>query len=584
MALNSEQKHYIKKHLQIQPPQQIATALDISEKELTNYLQKLWRPEKYQKYMRRFSTSSAISSFSFKAFLAENKFILVILALLVIISYANSLNNGLASDDIPAIANNPGLGNFFGYVMTSPLGFVQRLVYYLAFKLNGSDPLLYRLPNLFYHLGATFSAFLLLYLMAPRTLAIMTAAIFAVHPIFSESVTWISGNPYSQQGFLFLLFFAVYILSKQKPKLFYVSLFIFLMSVSAMPRGAVVFATIFLYEWFLGSLKESWKKMLPFFVVSGGIVIFLLSQVAFRITALKDTYYLEPGMDSLFVKIPTSVFKYFSLIFWPDNLSLYQTEMLFTPWEYRLTVLIFLIYAGLIIYFYKKNKLLSFWLIFFILPLAPTLTPMRIAWAVAERYAYLSALGIIVVIAYVFYKLSQRQQFKMIIYMLFWTIIAALSIRTIVRNTDWKNEESLWFATAKTSPSGSTIHNNLGNIYFQKGNYEKSIEEFSLAIQINPAYGDAYHNLGNTYYQIQRFPEAVQSYQKALELNPRLWQSRQNLAAIYYGQGWYDLALAEIKKALEINPSDENLKKNMALIETSLPLMGTLSDTPPSNN
>lgn len=569
MSLNSEQKRYIKKNLQIQSPRQMADSLGIPEKEIANYLKKQWRPEKYQKYLRRFSPSSVITSFSFKNFLAENKFVLAILALLVVVSYANSINNGLVSDDIPAIVNTPELGNFFNYVLTSPLGLVQRLVYFLAFKLNGPDPILYRLPNIFYHLGATLSVFLILCLTAQRTLAIMAAAIFAVHPIFTESVTWISGNPYSQQGFLFLLFFAFYILSKQKPKLFYVSLFIFLMSASAMPRGAVALIAIFLYEWFFGNLKESWKKLLPFFVVSGALAMYLLNQVAFRIAVLKDTYYLNPGMDSLFVKLPTSVFKYFVLIFWPDKLSLYQTEMVFTLWEYRLASLIFLLYLGFIIYFYKKNKFLSFWLIFFILPLAPTLTPMRIAWAVAERYAYLSALGIIVVAAYVFYKLSERPKFKMIVYMFFWIMIIALSARTMIRNNDWKNEEALWFATAKTSPSGSTIHNNLGNVYFQKGNYAKAIEEFQLATQINPAYGDAYHNLGNTYYHMQKMPEAAENYRKALELNPRLWQSHQNLAAIYFDQGLHDLAKQEMKEALEINPTNLDLQQGLFLIENS---------------
>lgn len=581
MALNSNQKQHIKSNLHHHSPEQMAEYLCIPEREITDYLKKQWREEKYQKYIRRFSKKTETKSFNFKDFFTENKWILVILTLLVVVSYANSLGNGLVSDDVPAIPGNPNLGEFSSYVLTSPLGLVQRIVYFLAFKLNGNDPLLYRIPNILYHLGSTLSVFLLLYLMAPRTLAIMAASLFAVHPILVESVAWISGNPYSQQGFLFILFFAFYVLSKQKPKFFYVSLFVFLLSVSAMPRGAIALVAIFFYEWYFGSLKESWKKMAPFFAVSAVMAIFLVSQTAYRVTALKETYYLEPGTDSLFVKVPTSVFSYFHLLLWPDSLSLYQTEMIFTPWEYRGAVLVFLLYVGAIIYFYKKNKLLSFWLIFFILPLLPTLSPLRIAWAVAERYVYLGALGIIVVMAYFFYWLSLRKKFEMLAFMLFWLVVVSFSVRTIVRNQDWKSEEALWFATAKTSPSGSTIHNNLGNVYFQKKDYEKSIAEFQLAIAINPAYGDAYHNLGNVYYQIQDLSKAAENYRKALELNPRLWQSHQNLAAIYFNQQWYDLAYEEIKKAIEINPTDENLKKNLSLIESSLPFMGTLSDTPP---
>jgi len=568
MSLDSRQKQYVKKNLQTFSPRQIADYLGLPEKEITDYLKKQWRPEKYQKYIRRFSDTPATPvSFNFKKFFEENKFILAILTFLVVVSYANSLTNGLVSDDIPTITNNPDIGKFFGFVLTSPFGLIQRLIYFFAFKLNGLNPVLYRLPNILFHLGTTFSVFLILYLTAPRTLAIMAAALFAVHPIFAESITWISGSPYSQQGFFFLLFFALYLLSKQKPKLFYLAFFVFLLSISALARGAVALIAVFIYEWFFGNLKESWKKMLPFFIISGIAAIFLISQTDYRISELKNTYYLNPGTDSLLIKVPTSVSSYFHLLIWPNSLSLYQTEMLFTPWEYRLTVLVLLIYAGSIVYFYKKNKLLSFWLIFFILPLIPTLTPMRIAWAVAERYAYLGATGIIVVIAYAFFTLSEYKKIRIAVYLIFWLVVTTFSVRTIIRNQDWKNEETLWFATAKTSPSGSTIHNNLGNVYSLKGDYEKAIEEFSLAIKINPTYGDAYHNIGNIYYQIKKMPEAEESYRKALELNPRLWQSHQNLAAVYYTEGKYDLADEEIKKALEINPGDEILQKNAAQIE-----------------
>jgi Tfp pilus assembly protein PilF len=139
-----------------------------------------------------------------------------------------------------------------------------------------------------------------------------------------------------------------------------------------------------------------------------------------------------------------------------------------------------------------------------------------------------------------------------------------------VRNRDWKSEETLWIKTEKTSPSGPNIHNNMGAIYQQKGDLQKAIQEFSLAIQINPGYADAFHNLANTYQQAGMTAEAVDSYKKAIEINPNLWQSHQNLAAIYYNQGWFDLSLQELRKAIEINPNDPNLKQNVELIQSSL--------------
>jgi len=403
--------------------------------------------------------------------------------------------------------------------------------------------------------------------MAPRRLAIIAAALFAVHPILTESVTWISGSPYSQHGFFFLLFFIFYISSKQKPKLYYVALVFFLLSISVMSRSFAMLGVIFLYELFFGNLKAAWKKMLPLFIFGGVVAIFMLSQITYRLTALKEVYYMQPGTDSLLTKVPTSIFKYFQLILWPDKLTLYQTELFFNSWEYGLAVLVFLIYASSIVYFYKKNKLLAFWLIFFIVPLLPTLTPLRIAWSVAERYNYIGYLGIFVVIAYAFYKLTELKNIRVTTYSILGIILISLSIRTIIRNQDWQSEESLWLATVKVSPSGPNIHNNLGVIYQKKGEVERAIAEFKLAIRINPAYADAYFNLGNMYYQTQQWENTVQSYQKAVELNPNLWQAHQNLAALYFSQGWLDLAKTELQKALEVNPNDANLQQGLSAIE-----------------
>jgi tetratricopeptide (TPR) repeat protein len=158
----------------------------------------------------------------------------------------------------------------------------------------------------------------------------------------------------------------------------------------------------------------------------------------------------------------------------------------------------------------------------------------------------------------------------MVGYFLLMVIIASLSLRTIFRNRDWKNEDTLWLATAKIAPSGQQIHNNLGDVYARQGNLPKAVEEFKKAIEINPNYADAYHNLANTYQQMGQLDAAVENYQKALNINPQLWQSYQNLGAIYFNQGQYDLALENIKKALEINPNDENLQNSLKVITGKL--------------
>jgi len=217
--------------------------------------------------------------------------------------------------------------------------------------------------------------------------------------------------------------------------------------------------------------------------------------------------------------------------------------------------------------FFKKNKSILFWLLFSLLALSPTLTPFRLNWIVAERYLYLPSLGIFALVGI---GLLKFKKYKGIIIFLFALILVALSARTILRNSDWKNEDNLWIATGKTSPSSPNNHNNLGDVYGRQGDKQKALQEFQTAIALKPNYGDAYHNLANTQRELNQLDKALESYQKALEFNPNLWQSHQNIAAIYFQSKQYGLAMESIQKALVINPKNLNLQVNLGVIYLSL--------------
>lgn len=567
MGLTGEQKKYIRKNIGKYSPEEIGESLGIREKEIINYLGKKLSPEKLKKILSRFAPKSNIDDFNLKSFILENRIIFFFLFIAIIIVYGNSLNNDFVSDDIAGILTNPDIGKI-EYVFSSFTGIIQRMIFYLVSEIFGLVPFYFRLFSIFFHIGTTFLVFSIMHLLYNKKLAIIVAFLFAVHPILVESVAWISGHPYVENGFFFLFSFFLYLIGKNNKKFYYFSVVFFLLSIISMERGFVMFSVFFLYEWFFGNLKENLKKLLPFFGICFFIAIITLGKIGSRISDLQSTHYLQPGTDNLLVKIPTSVATYFKLIFWPKSLSLYQTEMIFSTWQYQIALLVFIVYLGTIIWGYFKCRPISFWLIFFLIPISTTLSPLRIAWAVAERYVYLSTLGIIFVVGWIIYKFSEKRKFEMITFIIFWIIFGSLATRTIIRNFDWKNEESLWFATAKTSPSGPNIHNNLGYIYFQKNENEKALEEFQKAIDINPTYGDAYHNLGNTYYQMKKIKEAEESYRKAIEINPNLWQSHQNLAVLYHESGRSNLAIEEIKKAMEINPDNEELKKNYELLNS----------------
>ncbi|MFA5872178.1 MAG: tetratricopeptide repeat protein [Parcubacteria group bacterium] len=577
MRLDYNAKNYIKRNIRQKPVSRIAADLRLTEEEIFGYLQKKWTKEKYNKFRQREFQVKTISSeepasFSFAGFFRENRLTLAFLALLALVSYANSFGNGFVSDDVAGFLNNSRVGSFSN-VTGNPMHFsLPALLQLIAYHIGGLHPFTFRVINILFHLGCVILIYMLLALSRKKQIAFIAAAIFAVHPILTESVSWISGGLYSIYAFFFLLSFLFYLFSASNKKYFYYSIIFYVLSILSSEKALVLFLIFALYELAFGSIKYNWKKILPFFSVSMALLLVYVTKIGYRAASIESqTYQASGGMYNPLIQIPIAIASYLKLIFWPAKLTLYQTEMSFTQGQYLFALFIFLLFAGAIIWSYFKKKTVFFWLVFFFITLLPTLTPFKISWIVAERYIYLGTLGIIVLVAIFISKIIElSENGKMVGYFALVIIVASLSVRTIIRNKDWKSEDTLWVATAQVAPSGQQIHNNLGDVYARQGNTQKAIEEFQKAIAINPNYADAYHNLANTYQQAGQFDLAVANYEKALSINPQLWQSYQNLAAIYYNAGDFQKALENIRKASEINPNDENLKQNVQAIEAKI--------------
>jgi protein O-mannosyl-transferase len=578
MPLDNRQKQYIKKKIRKFSLSEIAENIEVSEEEILAYLKKKWPREKYDKYVHeRFASNStseqAIAGFSFFKFFIENRFAMALLILLVLVSYFNSFFNGFTSDDVVGFAKNEDIGKFlpvFGGLLRFSF---PRFLDFVAFHVGGLHPFTFRIINIFFHLGCVIVIYLLFSLSLNKRVAIIAASIFAVHPILTESVSWISGGLYAIYAFFFLLSFLFYLFSENDKKYLRYSVLFFVFAVFSSEKALVLFLVFALYEFTFGSLKHNWKKILPFFLISLAPLLIYIARIGSRQSDVSAMSYQQGGggFYNPLIQVPVAIGSYLKLMIWPAALTLYQTEMTFSQGKFIFFVTITLLFLGAIVWGYFKNKNVFFWLFFFIITLLPTLTPFKISWIVAERYAYLGTLGIIVVFAMLFDKfIKLNENAKMVGYFALVLIVASLSARTIIRNKDWKSEDTLWIATAAVAPSGQQIHNNLGDVYARQGNMPKAVEEFSKAIEINPNYADAYHNRGNTYQQMSQLDQAVADYQKAVSINPNLWQSYQNLASIAFGRGDTQTAIDDIKKALEINPQDPQLQENLKMIESKM--------------
>ncbi len=572
MPLTHDQKNYIKKHIKVESLTQIAQFLSITEGSIADYLKKRWGEEKFNNFIKKPSKTTEtgqIQSNNPKTWLKDNWLHLLILSLLVIFTYAFFLNNAFVSDDIAEIVQKPEIANF-SRVLMFPTGPIRHIIYWAAFHINGLSPIVFRLSNIVFHLLSTYLVYIILFLIyKSKKISFFAASLFAIHPALSETVLWISGGIYTQYTFFFLLSFLLYILSVNSKKAYWCSVISYLFSLMSHPQMPLVLFIIYpLFDFCFRNVRKNWLKLIPYFLLVIFYVFVNLGALPERETTLQTVHYQEKGIDNPLVQLPVAISSYTELLLFPTYLTLYHSELSFSPLSFTIrSIFTVIFFAGFLLAFIKKHMSIFFWLSFSIIALSPTLTPFRLNWIVAERYIYLPSFGIFTLIAIGLNNIIKaKKNLAPSIYTIFAILLIILLIRTILRGIDWENEDNLWIATGKTSPSSPNTHNNLGDVYGRHGDKQAALREFQTAILLKPNYGDAYHNLANTYRELNQIDKALENYQKAIQYNPGLWQSYQNIAALYFQQKQYDLALYNIQKAIAINPNNINLRNNLGVV------------------
>ncbi len=514
-----------------------------------------------------------IKEFKFIDWFKNNKIQLSVIFLLTTIAYASTFNNQFLSDDIKAIVENPTLNSFKYVAERFPL-VVRPFLYFLINRLFGLSPVPYHILNTFFHLGSVLTIYLLVYLLHNQTTAFVTSILAGIHPIMIEAVTWISGGPYSTYTF-FVILALTFFLFGYKNKIFS------WLSVISFTLGLATSAKSMSYPFILTSLiifrpdiklKREWKKIIIPWAIGITGIIYTATLIPHRLETLTTRYYQNPQMLNPFHQVPTAVTKYLELTFWPKALTLYHTEInLINQTEFIKSTAGFLLFAVIGIYTFIKNKKIFFWFMFSAFALGPMLTPFGVSWLVAERYAYLAMFGIFVLFGWVLDRINKIDKIKNIPLIIFLSVfVPVLTLRTIVRNNIWQNQDQLWLAAAKYSPHSAQNHNNLGDLYARHGNLEKSIFHFKKAIELRPGYADAYHNMANIYWRLGDLNTAIANYEKAQEFNPNIWQTCQNLGILYFEIGEHEKALEQMERAVQLNPNDANLYANLAKMYAKL--------------
>lgn len=442
------------------------------------------------------------------------------LAILWVISfavYANSLGNAFISDDISIATRVPNPATILGGVQV-----MRSLVYYIEYLIGGMSPWVFRLGNIAFHIGTVTVLYLLVSKMANRTAGFISALLFAVHPMLVESVTWISGGVYAQYGFFFLLAFYFYIKAKEH-KTIYIALCAtaFILSLLTSEKAVVLPLILFVYEWLCTRKTIRWKWLLVFAGVSAVYLCIFYSNVNPRITNIEQLSNASPYWENPVIYAASAISMYVQYLIWPDGLTIYHDDPHMAGPELFLRVGVLVVFITGVAIYYRRNRLLCFWLLFSVLALSLTFSPYRITWIIAERYAYVATAGVTTSVALFLYPFIRGKSMRFAIWLFVVLATVALGIRTVTRNLDWKSDDTFWPATVKASPTNAKALNSLATFYAGHGDYQSAIQEFRILIALHPNYVPSYYNIALVYERVGDTEKAIENYEQALSLSPK---------------------------------------------------------------
>ncbi len=552
-------------------------------------------------------------SAAFSKALRGNAFICLALAVsaLTFAVYHITLDYPFVLDDLGYIAENArirSLRNLWPPYDSRYFGFASFAINYY---LSGLNPMWFRATNIVIHIINS----CLVFLLARRTIAVasqdapdentntgagmaaITALIFALHPIQTQSVAYITQRFASLAALFYLASLVLFIRFRAVPasydKKFALYALSILFAVMAQKTKEISFtlpAVIVLYDFmFFGQetgLKNRITVLLPF-ILSLAIVPLGIFGPEFGLVgagwgAGEDTrmqqFHEFANLDRYGYLITQFrvIVKYLRLLVLPVNQSLHYGNRLYTtilaPGVF-LSLLFLLFMAGASIWLlalHKKTKniflkVIPFGVFWFFITISIESSVVPIKDVTVEHRLYLPSIGIFIVLAAgLTCMLNYIKAGKILARLFIAAIIAALGAATYNRNLAWASDEALWKDAIRKFPENVEAYNNLAIFYNRTGLRQNAIKELKTALKIAPNDAETHNNLALVYGDKGEREASLEEFKEALRLKPRDSLIRNNIGTAYEAMGMITEAIEEYKIAAAEAPRDYLPRYNIA--------------------
>lgn len=555
---------------------------------------------------------------------------LIVFAVAFII-YLPTIWNRFVWDDIQLITHPLNLGknpySFFlgGGIYYRPFLHLSMAIDYSFWHLN---PMGYHLTNVLLHSIASLLVFLTgLLIIRKKSVndefenknkriilpALLSAIIFAIHPIHTESVAWISGRTDILSTIFLLLAFLSFLIYSKESKFsgLILTCIFFLFSLFSKENAFSLILIILIYSLLIDMPRKKIALSLSLVI----IIYFILRQ-----SKVINMMISSPGTENAFFSADIQIKNIFSILMGAIG---YYFQKLLLPLNLNLlpdipkNPLIFLIgfspFLLAIILYFKRHNFVFFLISWIILTLLPSLFILvsQIGSPIGERYLYLPSVGFCILAGFLFSKISNKK----LLFTSFAIIAISGSFLTYERIKVWENDLTLWKDTVSKSPSSAIAHANYGRALLEKNDFEQGRKELLIALQQKKisaelvsiimdmlgvvemrdknyqkaesyfkeslkAYSKnvtALSNFGILYLRMSEsikneeekksvIEKAISNIEKALSISPGFIQARFNLGLCYLQIKEYDKAQKYFESVIELDPRSSLSNEAMQLL------------------
>ena len=467
-------------------------------------------------------------------------------ALAVLIVFAGTLHHGFLWDDEQFVLKNHFLtsARFLPQLLTQNIvagaGLVsnlyrplQSLTHVLDVRLWGYQPWGHHLTNVLLHAAAAVAVFRLLATLCPVWPAACAALLFALHPLQSEAVAYVSGRGDT----LAMLWLCLGLLALGRST--WLALGCAALGMASKESLALFPLFALLYDYARGE-RIAWRRHWPLWLLSGAYVVLRLTVFNFNNTL---NFYSQPNILTeqplcrLYTYL-TTIPKGLLLWLWPADLhherswAVFVNPALPQVWGGALAA------AGLLVLAWRcrrRRPVVAAGILWWFAATLPTSNLVVLINALFyDHWFLLPGFGLIMITGAMVSAgwEDRRAWLRRSVAAGTVLVLAACALLTWRYNRVWRDPASLYAYILRWEPRSAKMHNNLGMAYADAGRWEDAVRAYRAAIALSDEYPQTHHNLGNVLLQRGEQVAAAAEFRRTVTMRPDFYQSWMALGAL----------------------------------------------------